>query len=260
MPAASRVAVSSTSLIRGALVAETRAALAAWDLARPKRENLARLRETNPYGARSTSWAKKITAVLSQRFDPAGRDRPLVLLARGSCPVDVFRPVLLWHVARADALFHAFVVEWLYPAFDNGAHHVRPDELLAWVRGRSGSVGEVQRRWSDATRRRVAEGMLKAAADFGLLTGTLHKEFASYHLPEPAFLYLLHAMREEQPNPRKVLDSPDWRMFLMRPGEVEQQVLRLHQFRKLEYHAAGSLAELTLPCSSPREFAERMVA
>ena len=38
------------------------------------------------------------------------------------------------------------------------------------------------------------------------------------------------------------------------------ELLRLHQFRKLRYEVAGSLVELTLPCSSATAFVEEMAA
>ena len=41
---------------------------------------------------------------------------------------------------------------------------------------------------------------------------------------------------------------------------AQNEYLRLHQFRKLEYEVAGSLVQLSLPCASSREYAERMVA
>ena len=107
---------------------------------------------------------------------------------------------------------------------------------------------------------RVAAALLKMAVDFGLLRGSVVKEFASYHLPERSFLYLLYAIREEMHSPRKVLESEDWRMFLMTPADVERELLLLHQYRKLDYHVAGSIVELTLPCASACEYAERMVA
>ena len=81
-----------------------------------------------------------------------------------------------------------------------------------------------------------------------------------YHLPERSFLYLLHAMRDEKQSPGKVLASAEWRLFLKRPADVERELLRLHQFRKLEYQVAGSLVQLSLPCESAVEYAERMVA
>jgi hypothetical protein len=61
-------------------------------------------------------------------------------------------------------------------------------------------------------------------------------------------------------SPRKVLEAEDWRMFLMTPADVEREVLRLHQYHKLDYQVAGSIVELKLPYGSAREFAERMVA
>jgi hypothetical protein len=106
----------------------------------------------------------------------------------------------------------------------------------------------------------VAAGLLKIASDFGLLRGSAVKEFATYHLPEQSFLYLLHAMREEKQSVSSVVTADDWRMFLMKPAEVEQEILRLHQFRKLDYQVAGSLVQLSLPCESAVEYAERMVA
>jgi hypothetical protein len=106
----------------------------------------------------------------------------------------------------------------------------------------------------------VAAGLLKIAVDFGLLRGSVIKQFTQYHLPEQSFLYLLHSIRDILPNPRKLIDAIDWRIFLMRPEDVERELLRLHQYRKLDYQVAGSLVQLRLPCASSREYAERMVA
>ena len=46
----------------------------------------------------------------------------------------------------------------------------------------------------------------------------------------------------------------------MSHDQVHAHLLRLHQYRKLDYHVAGSIVELTLPCASACEYAERMVA
>jgi phenylalanyl-tRNA synthetase beta subunit len=67
-------------------------------------------------------------------------------------------------------------------------------------------------------------------------------------------------LRESNPNPRKIIEAPDWRMYLMRPADVEHEILRLHQFRKLDYQVAGSLAQMQLPCATSAQYAERMVA
>jgi hypothetical protein len=233
---------------------------AKWDLARSKRQNLDQVRQENFIGAHSATWLRDIAKVVNRRFDPDGRDRTLVLLAQNGCSLHVWKPLLLWHMTRDEFLLRDFLVNWLYPAFASGAFRVRPEELCGYLRDINKRGATTEHVWSDATTRRVAAGLLKMAVDFGLLRGRAVKEFASYHLPEQSFLYLLHAIRDAVVNPRKMIDALDWRMFLMRPGEVERELLRLHQYRKLDYQVAGSLVQLQLPCRGPREYAERMVA
>ena len=46
----------------------------------------------------------------------------------------------------------------------------------------------------------------------------------------------------------------------MQPSDVEREVLRLHQYRKLDYQIAGSIVQRTLPYANAFEYAERMVA
>lgn len=242
------------------MIEETYAVFAAWDFSRSRRENLDRLREENFIRATSQTWLLDVAKVLNRRFDPAGRDRPLVLLAKAGWALDEWKPPLLWHITRDEFLLRDFLLHWLFPAFEAGAYRLRPEELHDYLRNIGERGGTTEHAWSEKTLKRVATGLLGLAADFGLLRGKQHKEFAPYHLPERSFLYLLHAMRDETTSPRKVLDTADWRMFLMRQADVERELLRLHQFKKLGYEVAGSLVQLTLPCASSREFAERMVA
>jgi len=261
MKATSRANVASSfTIVKGAMIDEAYAVFAAWDFARSTRENLSRLRRENFIGASSDTWLRDVAKVLNRRFDPRGRDRALVVLAKHGCDLEIWKPILLWHITRDEFLLRDFLVNWLFPAYDTGAFRVRPEELHGYLRGIRKRGGTIEHAWTEATLRRVAAGLLKMAVDFGLLRGSVVKEFSSYHLPERSFLYLLHALREEEQSPRMVVDAHDWRMFLMRPADVERELLRLHQFRKLEYEVAGSLVQLTLPCASSREYAERMVA
>jgi hypothetical protein len=252
--------VSSFTVIKGAMIEETYAAFAGWDCSRSKRENLDRLRDQNYIGAKSETWLRDVAKVLNRRFEPGGRDRAIVILAQSGCPSHEWKPLLLWHITRDEFLLRDFLVNWLFPAFDEGAFRVRPDELRDYLENLRARGGTTEHDWTESTADRVAAGLLKMATDFELLTGTIVKEFAPYHLPERSFLYLLHALRDEHGNAGKLVGAPDWRMYLMRPADVERELLRLHQFRKLEYHAAGSLAQLTLPFPSAREYAESMTA
>lgn len=251
---------SSFTVVKGAMIGETYAVFAAWDFARSKRENLDRLREENFIGASSTTWLRDVAKVLNRRFDPAGRDRPLVALAKHGFPVEEWKPLLLWHMTRDEFLVRDFLETWLFAAYDSGAFRLRTEDVENYLDDIGKRGGTTEHSWSAQTRTRVAAGLLKIAVDFDLLRGSVVKEFGSFHLPERSFLYLLHAMREENLSPNKVITSRAWRLFLMRPADVEHELLRLHQFRKLEYQVAGSLVQLSLPCTSTREYAERMVA
>ena len=119
----------------------------------------------------------------------------------------------------------------------------------------------IEHEWSDATLHRVAAGLLKIAADFDLLTGTVAKQFASYHLQNAASSISFTQLAEREQSPGDAYSpAPDWQLFLMSAVDVEQELLRLHQYRKLRYEVAGSLMQLSLPCSSARDYAERMAA
>lgn len=251
---------SSFTVIKGAMIQETYSVFAAWDFSRSKRDNLDDLRKDNFIGASSNAWLRDVAKVLNRRFEPEGRDRALVLLAKRGCGLDEWAPLLLWHMTRDEFLVRDFLQNWLFPAYDSGTLRVRPEQLHAYLQGIGKRGGTTEHAWTEQTIKRVAAGLLKIAVDFGLLRGSVVKEFASFHLPERSFLYLLHALRDEKQSPGRLVNAPDWRMFLMRPADVEHELLRLHQFRKLEYQVAGSLVQLSLPCTSSREYAERMVA
>jgi hypothetical protein len=258
MDARSRV-VSSFTIVKGSLIEETYSIFRDWDYRVSKFENLRRVRDENSIGATSTNWALNVTKVMNRRFDPEGRDRPLVELAKAGCDREVWKPLLLYHMTRDEFLVRDFLVNWLFPQFRAGAYRLRADDVFAYLNGlRKRSDIEWSGSWRDSTLKRVGSGLLRIATDFGLLQGTQTREFASYHLPEESFLYLLHAMMDREANARRVIEAEDWRMFLMDGVDVERELLRLHQFRRIEYEVAGSLAQIKLPAASAADFAREL--
>lgn len=251
--------VVSSYTIKGTFIEETYAVFRDWHFAQSPKENLDLVRRTNSVGATSVSWLNDIYKILHRRFDPEGRDRNLVELAQRGCPLEIWKPLLLWHMTRDEILLRDFLVHWLYGHFTQGTLRVRAQDLWPYLRALH-DKGLVAEPWQESTMKRVASALLKTAVDFGLMRGTVTREFASYHLPDESFLYLLHAMIELQPNAREVVHSTDWRMFLMDAADVERELFRLHQFRRVHYEVAGSLAQLKLPCDSAADYAREMVA
>ena len=57
----------------------------------------------------------------------------------------------------------------------------------------------------------------------------------------------------------KILDDIRWRRFLLSRDELEQELLRLHQHRKLRFEIAGSVVSLELPHKNVNEYVEHLV-
>lgn len=256
MGAARANVVSSFTVIKGTQLDATYRAFEHWDMAQSKKQNLDRLKAADPLGAGSANWLRDLAFTISRRFDTDGRDRVLVELARFGAPLAIWKPLVLWHMTRDEFLVRDFLTGWLYDQHAAGAWRLRSDDVVSYLHAlHSRPDVEIKDHWSDSTTKRVSSGLLRLAADFDLMTGTLVREFASYHLPEQAFIYLLHAAADAEPNAHALVNLPDWRMYLMGPDDVQRELFRLHQFRRLHYEVAGTIAELRLPCATAAEYA-----
>lgn len=164
-------------------------------------------------------------------------------------------------MTRDEFLLRDFLIHWVYPHFVKGSYRLHTDDVATYLATLGKRKGiEWSGQWSESTTERVASGLLRIATDFGLLTGTAYREFASYHLPTESFLYLLYALAESEPNARRVVDAEDWQMFLMDASDVDRELLRLHQFNRVHYQVAGSLIELKLPHESLADYARELCA
>jgi hypothetical protein len=253
--------VSSFTIIKGAMVTETYEAFRHWDFDQDRRTNIARLKELNIFGAKSANWIRDIGFVLNRRFEPNGRDRALVRMAQAGVDMTVWRPALLWHMTRDEFLLRDFLIHWLEPRFVEGTFRIHTDDLIPYLTQiEERGLTQDGKPWSSQTRQRVASGLLGMSADLGLLSGSVVKEFGSHHLSDEAFLYVLYAVSETEANGAEIIRSPEWQMYLYQPAEVEQELLRLHQFHRLHYERAGSIVALSLSFKTAAEYAESLCA
>ena len=111
-----------------------------------KHDNLRVMQEGNTIGAQSENWLRDVRKVLNRRFDPEGRDRPLVELARGGCDPFVWRPLLLWHMTRDEFLVRDFLTGWLYQQYVAGAYRLQPSDVVTYFRSLAKKKGIVLER------------------------------------------------------------------------------------------------------------------
>lgn len=239
----------SDGLIRGPLISDTLQALQGWDLEASKRANLDQLRQSNCIGAPTQAWLKKVCSALSSRFDPAGRDRALVLAARTGTGQRYWKPLLLWHLANSDQLL-GDGLRWSAQVYSDGGDLLQTNQALSWLEG-TGFQGHPEvADWSESTRQRVAGGLLKAGVDFGLLQGRVKRRFTAYYLADEPLLYVLLQALASNRTTAAALADPRWLWFRLPEAELEHRLLLLHQAKVISYYRAGSVVDLKLPASS----------
>lgn len=239
----------SDGLIRGALMSDTLQAFQSWDLEASKRANLDLLRQSNSIGAPTRAWLKKVCGAISSRFDPAGRDRPLVLATRTTTGQRHWKPLLLWHLANSDRLL-GDGLSWSAQIYSAGGDLLQTVQALAWLEGTGSQDHSEVAAWSEATRKRVAGGLLKAGVDFALLQGRVKRRFTAYYLADEPLLYVLLQALASNRTTAAALADPRWLWFRLPEAELEHRLLMLHQAKVISYYRAGSVVDLKLPANT----------
>jgi len=247
----------TTKIIKaGALLPDTKALLSCWDPEQSVAENLRRVRRQNLLGKTSRSRTEDILAIFRQRY--LGEEsvaKALSRLVRNRCDANSIDRILYFHATRADPLLRDVVLEILVPQWALGVTQVSVAEvhrtLRQWV-----MAGKTTSVWSDATLRRVVQGLLSTLRDFGVLRGTVNKHIAPAYLPLPAFCYIAFYLKQNQTSGAKLLDMAEWKLFFLTREGVERFLVDAHQHGLLEYYAAGSVTRLTFPASSLEEYAD----
>ncbi len=239
----------------GALLADTKTLLAHWDLTASVQDNMDRMRRDNLFSKASRSRVEDMLAIFRQRFlTEETVTRALVVLVRGKFPTASLDRILYFHAARADRLLHDVVTEVLVPLQARGITDIDVVEILnplkRWV-----EESKTSGTWSEPTIVRIAQGLLSALRDFGVLQGAVKKRIAPAYLPVEAFAYLTFFHKQDQPSGAKLVELPDWKLFFLTREGVERFLFEAHQHKLLEYHAAGSVTRLTFPVGTLEEYA-----
>ena len=122
--------------------------------------------------------------------------------------------------------------------------------LTQWV-----DEGKTTGHWSKSTITRIAQGLLSALRDFGVLQGSVTKKIAPAYFPIESFAYVVFYLKQHQPSGAQLIGLPDWKLFFLEKESVERFLFEAHQRELLEYHVAGSVTRLTFPAETLEEYA-----
>lgn len=246
---------SSRILKAGALLDETKILLGSWNSSLSIRENLENFLRCNILGKQSRSRSGDILDEFRQRYlVEEDVTRALVALVGAGYPSASLDRILYFHTAMSDPLIHDFVIDMLWPRYRRGVVNVNSGDVAAWIREKI-SAGQMASGWSDTTIERAASGLLAAARDFGVLSGSREKRICGVYLPTDAFAYIAFYLSRIWPSGRRLLDSREWLLFFMEGDAVERHFMEAHQQHLLNYQAAGSVVRISFPAQTMEEYA-----
>lgn len=167
--------------------------------------------------SRSTAWGEVFRRYISGR-DP----EHVATLARmvAHCPnptaVDL---VLLYEYCQVDDLLYDLTAHCTYELYQSARTAIDKVDINEWLSQQETSHPEIVS-WSPQTRGRLVRGYLSTIRDLGLVTGTKQKEFHKLYVPREAFVYALYHQRDRGIQGKALIQSTDWRLFLLSEGEV----------------------------------------
>jgi hypothetical protein len=247
---------SQRLLRKGVLVHETYRLFAEWDLGMTTEENL----ERGLAGRATTQgWDTEVVATVRRRVRDFDRIRSLIILAQRGLPLNDWRDCLRLWVGATEEPFHSFATGWLFDEKVRGRSVIRSEELVPVIDAAASRRPGNAKPISDYSRIRAARDLLKTASDLGMIEGAgPARTYSGIAMSDDVLVYYVHLIAELEGGVGRVPDSKLWRLAYLAPQDVQLMLLHLHQFRRLDYQVAGSLAQLTLPASSADHYAQQV--
>jgi hypothetical protein len=112
---------------------------------------------------------------------------------------------------------------------------------------RSERDGRIAAPWSEPVKVKIARGVLKALAEFGLLyeAGRGRREIAHFRPTDGAVVYLAYELHFSGSTDSAVVQHQDWRLFGLTSAEVTASLDRLSGDGWWLAQAAGSLIRIS---------------
>jgi hypothetical protein len=157
-----------------------------------------------------------------------------------------FISLLYLHYALRDHLTFDFVTEVLWRKGYANRPVVQRADLVDFLDQAAAEQPQIAR-WTEQSRLKVANSILTALRDFGVLEGTRNKVLVRPVLPLGTAEHLLRVLVTEGQRGRQALEDPAWRLFMLGPQDVAATLAKLAQEGRIRFEKVGRTVVLETP-------------
>ncbi len=231
------------------MISETMELLRLWE---PGTEAEALTRQAIEHGLFSRATARRTRNLVKEMFAPRfladqgkAAEQIKVLTERRFSQESLIQLFFL-QTARAQKVFHDFVVEVYWRKYSAGASDLIREDAEAFIH-RALDSGKMVKRWSPEMIERVSAYLIGCCVDFGLLGvgNRLRRPIQRFSLRREVALYLAYDLHFADLGSMGVVQHPDWALFGLEPQEVLGQLKTLAQDGHLFVQSSGELVQIS---------------
>lgn len=206
--------------------------------------------DTGTRSSRQTVWHE-----FYRRYVSGRSDAHIAALARmvTHCTTPLAQNlILLYEYCQADALFYDLTADCTYTLYQDARTSIGKVEVNDWLTRQEAEHPELAQ-WSPQVRGRLVRGYLATIRDFGLVAGTKQKDFYKLYVPREAFVYALYHQQARAIEGKALVESRDWRLFLMSQPEVLFMLEDAAKGGFVHFRYTGDIYDLRLIYTDLRE-------
>ena len=221
----------------------------------PKENWINYIIENNILGKKSRNWIREIiTGSFFPRFVNGKYPNSyahIKILEEKRADINIIKSLMYYHTVLADEFMYDFITEWLFERYFSGLLTISAADVYEFIQNQPPE--KFNNPWSDYVKRRLSRGVMATLRDFGILEGKALKKIATYRLPMEAFVYIAFLLKQSTSSGEKLLNHPDWKLFLLNEKLTERMLLEAHQQNYLNYQAAGAVIRIEFPFQTLEE-------
>ena len=221
MQSSSLLAYSSMLSGKGALLDETLAILRQIDRGHSLDQIRAMIMDHDLLAKTTMSTRQSVWDHVHARYlTDADHSRVLARMVVHAPDRQTERLVLFYELCRSSSILRDTTIYCVYPRYAAGYSGIDKTHIQSYFDDIAAAHPELTA-WSPQTRDKVVSNILTILRDFGLLEGSLRKQFSRLYVPLPAFVYVLYQLAEDGlTTPQEILDLEDWRLFFLEWADV----------------------------------------